>query len=74
MFLKECGEFKMSELIIGKCRNCKKYWEISQLKEFIFKVPVGDGFLNKKDLLCISCKNQLHEGLKYQKKEAEKDL
>jgi len=65
---------KTDNLTIGKCRNCKSYWRVSQLKELTFKIPVGDGFINKKDFLCKICLNQLETGLNYQKKMEMKDL
>lgn len=61
-------------LTIGKCKNCHRIWRVSQLREFNFKVPCGDGFNIRKDFLCLDCYNKIDFGLKSQKTQVEKDL
>jgi hypothetical protein len=63
-----------NNLEIGKCLNCKKFWEIKKLKQVTFLEPLGDGLIRKKKLMCLDCFKNIEFGLKSQKTQVEKDL
>ena len=65
---------KTNNLEVGKCINCKRLWESKKLKEVTFLTPLGDGFVRRKQFICLDCFYSINEGLKYQKTQLEKDL